>query len=90
MPTPTAHARAERRPATTAAGFLRLAIADSGGEASAIYPPEGYKDAAEAAQATGFTALGDDWIDYARTLAETTGWPRWEIARVAQIATSGA
>ena len=43
----------------------------------------------EAAQAAGFTALGDDWIEYARTLAETTGWPRWEIARIAQIATSG-
>jgi hypothetical protein len=80
-----------RAPAgTTAAGFLRRAIADSGGEASAIYPPEGYKDAAEASQAAGFTALGDDWIEYARTLAETTGWPRWEIARIAQIATSGA
>ena len=80
-----------RAPAgTTAAGFLRLAITDSGGEASAIYPPEGYKDAAEAAQATGFTALGDDWIEYARTLVETTGWPRWEIARIAQIVTSGA
>ena len=75
---------------TTAAGFLRLAIADSGGKASAIYPPERYKDAAEAAQATGFPALGDDWIEYAHTLAETTDWPRWEIARIAQIATSGA
>ena len=83
--------RKGRAPAgTTAAGFLRLAIADSGGEASAIYPPEGYKDAAEAAQAAGFAALGDDWIEYARTLAETTGWPRWEIARIAQIVTSGA
>ena len=80
-----------RAPAgTTAASFLRRTIADSGGEASAIYPPEGYKDAAEASQAAGFTALGDDWIEYARTLAETTGWPRWEIARIAQIATSGA
>ena len=85
------NSRKGRAPAgTTAAGFLRLAIVDSGGEASAIYPPEGYKDAAEAAQAAGFTALGDDWIEYARTLAETTGWPRWEIARIAQIATSGA
>ena len=83
--------RKGRAPAgTTAAGFLRLAIADSGGEASAIYPPKGYKDAAEAAQATGFTVLGDDWIEYACTLAETTGWPRWEIARIAQIVTSGA
>ena len=83
--------RKGRAPAgTTAAGFLRLAIADAGGEASAIYPPEGYKDAAEAAQAAGFTALRDDWIEYARTLAETTGWPRWEIARIAQIVTSGA
>ena len=80
-----------RAPAgTTAAGFLRQTIADSGGEASAVYAPEGYKDAAEAAQVFGFDTVGDDWIEYARTLAETTDWPRWEIARIAQIATSGA
>ena len=84
-------ARRGRAPAgTTAAGFLRQAILDSGGEASAFYPPEGYKDAAEAAQAGGFCSLGDDWIEFARTLAETTDWPRWEIARIAQITTSGA
>ena len=84
-------ARNGRAPAgTTAAGFLRQAIADSGAEASAIYPPEGYKDAAEAAQAAGFHSLGEDWIEFARTLAETTTWPRWEIARIAQITTSGA
>ena len=79
-----------RAPAgTTAAGTLRQAIASSGGNASAVYPPEGFKDAAEAAQAAGFSPLIEDWIEYARTLAEITDWPRWEIARVAQIATSG-
>ena len=80
-----------RAPAgTTAAGFLRRAIAGAGGDCSALYPPEGFKDAAEAAEAAGFDHLSDDWIEYARTLAETTNWPRWEIARIAQIATSGA
>ena len=83
--------RKGRAPAgTTAAGILRQAIIDSGGRASAVYPPDGYKDAAEAAQAAGFSILGEDWIEFARTLAETTNWPRWEIARIAQIATSGA
>ena len=82
--------REGRAPAgTTAAGALREAIASAGGNASAVYPPEGYKDAAEAAKAAGFSPLEEDWIEYARTLAETTDWPRWEIARVAQIATSG-
>ena len=84
-------ARKGRAPAgTTAAGILRRAIIDSGGRASAVYPPDGYKDAAEAAQAAGFSILGEDWIEFARTLAETTNLPRWEIARIAQIATSGA
>ena len=84
-------ARKGRAPAgTTAAGILRRAIIDSGGRASAVYPPDGYKDAAEAAQAAGFSILGEDWIEFARTLAETTDLPRWEIARIAQIATSGA
>ena len=75
---------------TTAAGSLRQSIVDSGGVAAAVYPPNGYKDAAEAAQSAGFGSLGEDWIEFARTLAETTTWPRWEITRVAQIATSGA
>ena len=80
-----------RAPAgTKAGGVLRQLIADRGGVAHAVYPPEGYKDAAEAAQASGFPDLGVDWVDFARTLAETTDWPRWEIARVAQVATSGA
>jgi hypothetical protein len=84
-------ARKGRAPAgTTAAGVLRRAIIDAGGRASAVYPPDGYKDAAEAAQAAGFSILEEDWIEFARTLAETTNWPRWEIARIAQIATSGA
>ena len=67
-----------RAPAgTTAAGTLRQAIASFEGNASALYPPEGFKDAAEAAQAAGFSGLREDWIEYARTLAETTDWPRW-------------
>ena len=75
---------------TSAAGFLRSAILNAGGDATAIYPPAGYKDVAEAAAVSDFKPLGQDWIDYARTLAQTTGWPRWEIARIAQIATTGA
>ena len=75
---------------TSAAGFLRSAILNAGGEATAIYPPAGYKDVAEAAAVSDFKPLGQDWIDYALTLAQTTGWPRWEIARIAQIATAGA
>ena len=42
----------------TAAAFLRLTIADSGGEASAIYPPEGYKDAAGSCPGRRFHRLG--------------------------------
>lgn len=80
-----------RAPAgTKAGGVLRQSIADRGGVASAVYPPCGYKDAAEAARVVGFSRLNEDWAGYARTLAETTDWPRWEIARIAQIATSGA
>ena len=82
-------AKKGRPPAgTSAAGFLRSAILDAGGVATAIYPPEGYKDPAEAAAASDFESLGDDWINYARTLAQTTEWPRWEIARISQIATA--
>ena len=40
--------------------------------------------------AVGFSDLEEDWIELARTLSETTNWPRWEIARIAQITTSGA
>ena len=84
-------ARAGRAPAgTTAAGCLRQGIADSGGAASAVYPSDVHKDAAEAAEAVGFSDLEEDWIELARTLSETTNWPRWEIARIAQITTSGA
>ena len=80
-----------RAPAgTKAGGVLRQSIAERGGMASAVYPPTGYKDAADVARDIGFSRLNEDWADYARTLAETTDWPRWEIARIAQIATSGA
>ena len=80
-----------RAPAgSTAAAFLRQAVNDAGGAAEAVYPPGRYKDAAEAAQAVGFAPLDDHWIEYARTLVETTGWPRWEVARIAQSATTRA
>ena len=62
-----------RAPAgATAAAFLRRAVTDAGGAASAVYPPGKCKDAAEAAQAAGFVPLDGHWIEYARTLAETT------------------
>ena len=80
-----------RAPAgTVAAGFLRSAIAGAGAKVSAVYPPAGFKDAADAASSVGFAPLDAVWVDYARTLSEATGWPRWEIARIAQIATLGA
>lgn len=79
-----------RAPAgTVAAGYLRSAIAGAGGSVSAIYPPAGFKDAADAARASQFSDLDPGWVDYARTLAEVTSWPRWEIARIAQIVTIG-
>ena len=33
------------------------------------------------AAAIGFNNPGPAWPEYARTLSETTDWPRWEIAR---------
>ena len=30
-----------------------------------------------------FAEASDGWTDYAKTLSETTAWPRWEIARQA-------
>ena len=62
--------------------LVRL-INDAGGNAQALHAPAPHKDSAEAAAALGFTDPDPSWTDYARTLAETTNWPRWEIARQA-------
>ena len=70
-----------------AAATLLLAIKDAGGQAVVAAPSSGFKDVAdEAAAGSDFGPLADGWEDYAKTLAETTEWPRWEIARVATIA----
>ena len=69
-----------------AAALLMVAVNDAGGQALIVPPASGCKDYAdEAAQGPGFGSLPDGWDDYARTLRETTKWPRWEIARVATI-----
>ena len=62
--------------------LVRL-VNDAGGHASALHPPAPHKDPAAAAAAIGFNNPDPAWTDYARTLAETTAWPRWEIARQA-------
>ena len=84
--------------ATAAAGVVVHADADAGGERAArelrrsiqaaggivqAYLPARGKDAADAAAAAAFGPLPDGWPDYARTLRDTTKWPRWEIARQA-------
>ena len=65
-----------------AARHLRRGIQAAGGTVRAVLPAQG-KDAAEAAAARPFPPLPEGWEDYARTLRETTNWPRWEIARQA-------
>ena len=68
-------------------GLVRL-VNDGGGNAIALHTPSPHKDPADAAAAMGFNDPGTAWLEYARTLSETTTWPRWEIARqaVAQCA----
>ena len=69
-----------------AAAILMLAIRNSKGQAAIVTPGAGFKDAADkAAAGPDFGPLPEGWEDYARTLRETTEWPRWEIARVAAI-----
>ena len=58
-------------------------VNDAGGNAEALHTPAPHKDPAAAAAAIGFNNPGPAWPEYARTLAETTDWPRWEIARQA-------
>ena len=62
--------------------LVRL-INGAGGNASAVHAPAPHKDPAAAAADLGFAALDPAWTEYARTLAETTDLPRWEIARQA-------
>ena len=60
--------------------LVRL-VNDAGGSAEALHAPTPHKDPAAAAAAIGFNNPGPAWPEYARTLSETTDWPRWEIAR---------
>ena len=62
--------------------LVRL-VNGAGGNAQAIHAPSPHKDPADLAAAIGFNNPGPDWTEYAKTLAETTNWPRWEIARQA-------
>ena len=63
-------------------------VNDAGGNATALHAPFPHKDPAAAAASMGFNDADPTWPDYARTLSETTDWPRWECARqaVAQCA----
>ena len=69
-----------------AAAMLLVAINNAGGGALIVPPAPGCKDyAAGCAQGPDFGPLPEGWDDYAKTLRETTDWPRWEIARMATI-----
>ena len=72
------------RPPTgpAAARALCRSIEDAGGQAQALFSAIG-KDAADAAKEKPFLPPEEGWLDLARTLRETTDWPRWEIARYA-------
>ena len=58
-------------------------VNSAGGNAIALHTPFPHKDPAAAAAAIGFNDPDPTWPEYARTLAETTDFPRWEIARQA-------
>ena len=58
-------------------------VNSAGGNATALHTPSPHKDPAAAAAAMGFNNPGPAWTEYAKTLSETTDWPRWEIARQA-------
>ena len=58
-------------------------VNSAGGNATALHTPSPHKDPAAAAAAMGLAGPDPAWTEYARTLAETTDWPRWEIARQA-------
>ena len=76
------HADADAAGEHAARQLRRKLAALDGGHVSAVLPARG-NDAAEAAAAIPFAALPQGWEDYAKTLTETTNWPRWEIARQA-------
>ena len=58
-------------------------VNDASGNAVALHTPSPHKDPAAAAADLGFNDADPTWPDYARTLSETTDWPRWECARQA-------
>ena len=58
-------------------------VNDAGGNATALHAPFPHKDPADLATSIGFNNPGPAWPDHARTLSETTDWPRWECARQA-------
>ena len=76
------HADADAGGEHNARQLRRQLIAAAKRPITAVLPVQG-KDAAEAAAGVPFPALPEGWEDYAKTLAETTSWPRWEIARQA-------
>ena len=58
-------------------------VNSAGGNAIALHTPFPPKDPAAAAAAIGFNNPDPAWLELAKTLSETTDWPRWEIARQA-------
>ena len=58
-------------------------VNSAGGNAVALHTPLPHKDPAAAAAAIGFNNPDPAWPEYAKTLAQTTDSPRWEIARQA-------
>ena len=73
-----------------AAAQLRRAIRDAGGTAEIVPPGVGFRDVAdEAAAGAALPLLPEEWVGYARTLAEMhPNWPRAEVARISAIATA--
>ena len=58
-----------------------------GGSATARWPTEG-KDFADLAASDPFPPLDDAFGDYASTIRGMfPAWPRWEVARTADVAT---
>ena len=73
-----------------AAATLWMAIRDAGGTAEIVPPGVGFRDVAdEAAAGAALPLLPEEWVGYARTLAEMhPNWPRAEVARISAIATA--
>ena len=73
-----------------AAATLWMAIRDAGGTAEIVPPGVGFSDVAdEAAAGVALPLLPEEWLGYARTLAEMhPNWPRAEVARISAIATA--